>query len=29
MGTECLNLLLHHSKAKHLPQVGLSFFLLL
>jgi hypothetical protein len=24
-GTECLNLLLHHRKAKHLPQVGLSF----
>jgi hypothetical protein len=25
MGTECLNLLLHHRKAKHLPQAGLSF----
>jgi hypothetical protein len=24
-GTECLNLLLHHRKVKHLPQVGLSF----
>jgi hypothetical protein len=24
-GTECLNLLLHLRKAKHLPQVGLSF----
>jgi hypothetical protein len=24
-GTECLNLLLHHRKAKHLTQVGLSF----
>jgi hypothetical protein len=25
MGIECLNLLLHHRKAKHLPHVGLSF----
>jgi hypothetical protein len=24
-GIECLNLLLHHRKAKHLPQAGLSF----
>jgi hypothetical protein len=24
MGTECLNLLLHHWEAKHPPQIGLS-----